>query len=58
MVAVPQTLCQLHDYAKQYDDEHKSIVTVQWKLHANISRNGYENAMIGRYDGCFEEDIR
>ena len=27
------------------------------KLHGNISRNGYGNAIIGRYDGCFEEDI-
>ena len=26
-------------------------------LHGNISRNGYENAMIGRYGDCFEEDI-
>ena len=25
---------------------------------ANISRNGYGNAMIGRYGGCFDEDIR
>ena len=24
----------------------------------NISRNGYGNAIIGRYGGCFEEDIR
>ena len=23
-----------------------------------ITRNGYGNAMIGRYGGCFEEDIR
>ena len=23
----------------------------------NISRNGYGNAIIGRYGGCFEEDI-
>ena len=30
----------------------------RWKLHGNISRNGYGNAMIGRYGGCFEEDIR
>ena len=29
-----------------------------WKLHSNISRNGYGNAMIGRYGGCFEEDIK
>jgi len=25
------------------------------KLHDNISRNGYGNAIIGRYGGCFEE---
>ena len=30
----------------------------RWKLHGNISRNGYGNAMIGRYGGCFEEDIK
>ena len=28
------------------------------KLHGNISRNGYGNAIIGRYGGCFKEDIR
>ena len=28
------------------------------KLHGNISRNGYGNAIIGRYGGCFEEYIR
>ena len=27
------------------------------KLHGNISWNGYGNAMIGRYGGCFEEGI-
>ena len=27
------------------------------KLQGNISRNGYENAIIGRYGGCFEEGI-
>ena len=27
------------------------------KLHGNISRNGYGKAIIGRYGGCFEEDI-
>ena len=26
-------------------------------LHGNISLNGYENAIIGRYGGCFEENI-
>ena len=28
------------------------------KLHGNISRNGYGNAIIGRYGGCFEDVIR
>ena len=27
------------------------------KLHGNISRNGYGNAIIGRYGGCFEKGI-
>ena len=27
-------------------------------MHGNISRNGYGNAIIGRYGGFFEEDIR
>ena len=26
-------------------------------MHGNISRNGYGNAIIRRYGGCFEEDI-
>lgn len=30
----------------------------RWKLHVNISWNGYENAMICRYGGYFEENIR
>ena len=34
------------------------IITERWKLHGNISQNGYGNAMIGRYGGSFEEDIR
>ena len=25
------------------------------KLHGNISRNGYGNAIIGRHGGCVEE---
>ena len=28
------------------------------KLHGNISQNGYGNAIVARYGGCFEEDIR
>ena len=31
------------------------IITDGGKLHGNISRNGYGNALIGRYGGCFEE---
>ena len=27
------------------------------KLHGNISRNGYGNAMLGMYGGCFEEGV-
>ena len=27
------------------------------KLHGHIYRNGYGNAIIGRYGGCFEEGI-
>ena len=35
-------------------------VIIKWdggKLHGNISRNGYGNAIIGRYGGCFEEGL-
>ena len=55
-VALPQIQCQLHDHAKQYDNDgayHNK--RNGGKLHGNISRNGYGNAMIGRYGGCFEE---
>ena len=34
------------------------IINVMVELHGNISQNGYGNAIIGRYGGCFEEDIR
>ena len=36
---------------KSYEHEEK------WMLHGNISRKGYGNSLIGRYGGCFEEDI-
>ena len=60
MVALPQIRCQLHDHARQYDNDDVCHDD-KWnggKLHDNISRNGYGNAIIGRYGGCFEEDIR
>ena len=59
MVALPQMRCQLHDHAKQYDND--GTFHNKWNgenLHGNISRNDYRNAIIGRYGGCFEEDIR
>ena len=57
-VALPQIRCQLHDHAKQYDnDEACHNKRNGGKLHGNISRNGYGNAIIGRYGGCFEEGI-
>ena len=46
MVALPQIRCQLHDHAKS-----------NMTMHGNISQNGYGNAIIGRYGGCFEEGI-
>src|SRR3954468_1572878 len=58
MVALPQIQSQLHDHAKQYDNDgacHNKRNS--GKLHGNISPNGYGNAMIGRYGGCFEEGI-
>ena len=59
MVALPQIQCQLHDHARQYDnDEACHSKRNSGKLHGNISRNGYGNAIIGRCGGCFEEDIR
>src|SRR3954469_25911108 len=58
MVALPQIRCQQHDLAKQYDnDEACHNKRNGGKLHGNISQNGYENAMIGRYGGCFEGGI-
>ena len=54
-VALPQIRCQLHDHVKQYDnDEACQNKRNDGNLHGNISRNGYGNAIIGRYGGCFE----
>ena len=57
-MALPQIQCQLHNHAKQYEND--GACHSKWnggKLHGNISRNGYGNAMIGRYGGYFEEGI-
>ena len=57
-MALPQIRCQLHDHAKQYDNDGVCHNKQNGgKLHGNISRNGYGNAIIGRYGGCFEEAI-
>ena len=57
-MALPQIRCQLHDHAKQYDNDGACHNKLNGgKLHGNISRNGYGNAIIGRYGGCFEEGI-
>ena len=57
-MAKPQIKCQLHDHAKQYENDGACHSKRNGgKLHGNISRNGYGNAMIGRYGGCFEEGI-
>ena len=47
MLALPQIQCQLHDYAKQYDNDGACHNKRNGgKLHGNISQNGYGNAMI------------
>ena len=41
---------------KQYDNDgacHNK--QNDGKLHGNITRNDYGNAIVGRYGGCFEE---
>ena len=57
-MALPQIRCQLHDHAKQYDnDDVYHNKQNGGKLHGNISQNGYGKAMIGRYGRYFEEGI-
>ena len=51
---LPQIRCQLHDHAKQYENDEACCN--KWNggnFHGNISRNGYGNAIIGRYGGYF-----
>ena len=57
MVALPQIRCQLHDHARQYDNDDACHNKNGGKLHGNISRNAYGNAIIGRYGDYFEEGI-
>ena len=58
-MALPQLKCQLHDHAKKYDNDGAChSIRNGGKLLGNISRNGYGNAMIGRYCGCFVQDKR
>ena len=41
----------------QYDNDRVCHERNGGKLPGNISWNGYGNAIIGRYGGCFEEGI-
>ena len=55
-MALPQIQCQLHDHAKQYDNDGACHSKRNGgKLPSNISWNGYGKAMIGRYCGYFDE---
>ena len=55
-MALPQIRCQLHDHAKQYDnDDACHNKRNSGNLHGNISRNVYGNIIIGRYGGYFRK---
>ena len=41
---------------KNINEACHQVTKWRWMLCNNISRNGYGNAMIGRYGGCFEEE--
>ena len=41
----------------QYDNDGMCHEWNGEKLHGNISQNGYGNAIIGKYGGCFKEGI-
>ena len=57
-MALPQILCQLHDHAKQYDNNECVMINgMVESCMAILSWNGYGKAIIGRYGGCFEEGI-
>ena len=47
---------RLYDQAKACMTMKDQIMR-RWMLHGNVSWKGYGNALIGRYGGCFEEDI-
>ena len=55
MRARPNYHAALRSSKSMYDNEDQ--VMRRWMLHGNISQKGYGNALIGRYGGCFEEDI-
>ena len=58
MAALPQIRCQLHDHARQYDND--DVCHNTWnsgKLHGNISRNGDGNAIIDRYAAVLRKDM-
>ena len=55
-VALPQIRCQLHDHAKSnMTMMERVIINETVESCMAIYLNGYGNAIIGRYGGCFEE---
>ena len=55
-VALPKIRCELHDHAEiNMTMMERVIINGTVELHGNIPRNGYGNAIIGSYGGCFEE---
>ena len=63
MKELSRWLCHKYDVnymimQKQYDNDGACHNKRNGgKLHGNISQNGYGNAIISRYGGCFEEGI-
>ena len=59
-VALPQIRSQLHDHAKSNMTMMKRVIIngMVESCMAIYLGMAMENAIIGRYGGCFEEDIR
>ena len=50
------TIMRIYDQAKACMTMKYQVMR-RWMLHGNVSQKGYGNALIGRYGGCFQEDI-
>ena len=58
MVALPQIRCQLHDHAKQYDNDEACHNKRNGGCCMAIYPGMTRKCIVGRYGGCFEEGIR